>query len=79
MTDIHGAQKIAEKLRVSVENTQVITDTQEPISFTISLGVESVHKDDIEIEDVLKRADKALYIAKESGRNRVVVASDYEI
>jgi len=79
MTDIEGAQKIAEKLRINVENTQVITDTQEPISFTISLGVESVHKDDIEIEDVLKRADKALYIAKESGRNRVVVASDYEI
>ena len=47
------------------------------LSFTVSLGVATT---DIEtchdIEDVINNADKALYVAKKSGRNRVEVYSE---
>ena len=41
---------------------------------TVSLGVAQASPDDESIHDVLKRADRALYQAKERGRDRVVAA-----
>ena len=42
-------------------------------SITISLGVAAAEPTDESLDDVLKRADEAVYEAKNSGRNRVVV------
>jgi diguanylate cyclase (GGDEF)-like protein len=41
------------------------------LSFTISLGVSVLDKGDSDIESAIIKADKALYIAKENGRNMV--------
>jgi diguanylate cyclase (GGDEF)-like protein len=41
------------------------------ISMTVSIGVTSFEADDFDIASLLKRADRALYHAKETGRNRV--------
>ncbi len=42
------------------------------ISFTISIGVSELDiENEKQIEEALARADKALYMAKKSGRNRV--------
>ena len=66
-TDIEGASKLAEKLRVSVEAHE-FKDVKHK---TISVGVTAV-KDSDNIEIILKRVDDYLYEAKESGRNKVI-------
>ncbi|PCI59851.1 MAG: hypothetical protein COB35_10555 [Gammaproteobacteria bacterium] len=66
------AQDIAERLRAKVADEKVSFQRKE-ISLTISIGISTVADDD-DIHQVLLRADKALYQAKNSGRNRVVVS-----
>jgi len=43
----------------------------EPIPFTVSIGVAIMSEDDSSVDQMLKRADEALYDAKDGGRNRV--------
>ena len=72
-TDRDGALKIAEKIRINVQNKKITIDDNKTLQFTISLGVDSIRETDKTIEQSLNRADNALYIAKKSGRNRVVL------
>jgi diguanylate cyclase (GGDEF)-like protein len=67
------AAAVAEKLRAAVA-----ADRSEGLpGFTVSIGVSGVDASDASLDDVLRRADKALYAAKAGGRNRVAVdASD---
>jgi diguanylate cyclase (GGDEF)-like protein len=44
-----------------------------PLSLTASIGVSQTKPDDQSLEDVVRRADEALYIAKQEGRNRVIL------
>jgi diguanylate cyclase (GGDEF)-like protein/PAS domain S-box-containing protein len=71
-TRIGAGENTAERLRRRVEHCEVKTHDQ-TITFTISIGVTALAPDDESIEGLLKRADDALYQAKRSGRNRVVV------
>jgi diguanylate cyclase (GGDEF)-like protein/PAS domain S-box-containing protein len=67
------AVELAERLRVAIAENQYDHDWDggEPIAFTISAGIGVWDPADKKIDDVLNRADKALYSAKEGGRNRV--------
>lgn len=65
-TEKSGAYKIADKLRVIVEEHKKV------VPITVSFGVVEYIKGE-DLEQTFKRADKALYEAKNSGRNRVVV------
>ena len=65
-TTIRGAVSVAEKLRKSIALHTFNTVGAK----TISLGVATLQEEEWE-EDMLKRADKALYLAKRNGRNRV--------
>lgn len=64
----HDAQVKAEHLRSQIEALN-----PEGIAVTASFGVAQLQQDTQRCEDLLKNADTALYIAKEEGRNRVVV------
>jgi diguanylate cyclase (GGDEF)-like protein len=69
-TGLVGAQKFAERLRIFVESTEV-----DGLTVTISLGVASCNKGKLEDPlQFIEIADKALYQAKENGRNQVVLA-----
>ena len=73
-TSIKEAASVAQKLRENVQKSYFETLAQQKVKFTISLGVSTVNlANEINIEKALKRADDALYEAKESGRNQVVV------
>lgn len=69
-TAIDGAFTIAERIRKEInEKTLNIADNE--VYFSVSIGVSEVSISDQNVEDVIKRADLALYEAKESGRNKV--------
>ena len=72
-TDLEGARKISLILREAVEKEVIKINDTISVSFTISIGVTVVAQNELEIDDALNRADKALYHAKKSGRNRVEV------
>ncbi|WP_024955509.1 GGDEF domain-containing protein [Sulfurospirillum arcachonense] len=73
-TNQNGAIKIAEHIRTTVENQNISINTDKYINFTISLGVSSLnHKNEL-ISEILNRADKALYSAKENGKNKTEVS-----
>jgi len=75
-TDLAIAASVAERLRVAVarEAFTVKADGQK-LTVTISIGVTSAAAGGDDRERMLKRADIALYTAKNQGRNRVVVRS----
>lgn len=69
-TDLKGALFIAEKIRATVEMNTIKLERRS-ISATISLGICELNERIQNIEAMLKCADDALYLAKNSGRNRV--------
>ncbi len=74
-TDLHIAEKIAERMRKGISAKLFNAGAAAPINITVSIGVAAIEGADGNIEDLLKRADQALYRAKREGRNRVVLAA----
>jgi len=73
-TSTRRAAQIAERIRRKISDMNVIVDGNS-IEVTASFGVACFPSTDINnMEDLLKAADKALYEAKETGRNKVVTA-----
>jgi diguanylate cyclase (GGDEF)-like protein len=72
-TDNAGARQIAEKIRVAVEQMPLVAGAEIPITVSIGISTWTTEKE-ISLEQLLFMADKALYQAKEGGRNRVVAA-----
>ncbi|MCU7833730.1 MAG: transporter substrate-binding domain-containing protein [gamma proteobacterium symbiont of Taylorina sp.] len=73
-TDKKGALQIASKLKSVVEQQVMPIANNNDLQYTISLGVDSVQCDDQKIDQSLNRADKAMYLAKNRGRNRIVMS-----
>lgn len=71
-TDSIGAELLAERIRSSIEH-HTIAYGMDTVRITASLGVSTLRDDDA-VESFIKRADEAMYQAKNSGRNRVVIA-----
>ncbi len=64
-TDLTKAHEIAERIRESVASNMDIT---------VSLGVSSYSKDILTYEELIRKADEAMYRSKQGGRNRVETA-----
>ena len=69
-TPLDGAKIIAEKVRETIEDG-IFTYDNISVDLTISIGISELNEENITIEDLYKKADKQLYIAKKNGRNRV--------
>ncbi|MCP4716281.1 MAG: diguanylate cyclase [Deltaproteobacteria bacterium] len=66
-----SAMIAAERIRTALEKTAVPCSSTS-ISFTVSIGVTTLEHTDKNIETIIKRADSALYTAKENGRNQSI-------
>ena len=73
-TDATKAMVLAQKIRKSVESLILTLENDKILNFTISLGISQMkNESEKDIESVIIRADKALYKAKDSGRNQVFI------
>lgn len=68
------AEEIGERIRATIESHNFVFEGAK-IPVTISIGIAFKNEQDSQWESVYERADKALYHSKNSGRNRVSVAS----
>jgi len=66
-----GALETAERIRRAIEETGTDIGEPEPKKVTISLGIAIFPDDGGTAEELIERADQALYRAKNGGRNRV--------
>ncbi|XPV76854.1 MAG: GGDEF domain-containing protein [Desulfovibrio sp.] len=69
-TEPDVAMLIAARIRLKVESTPLLNNS-ETIPFTVSIGVSCQQSDELDVDAMLSRADQALYMAKENGRNKV--------
>jgi diguanylate cyclase (GGDEF)-like protein len=68
-TDLAGAQTMAERIRAAVEKLEISHEGQ-ILRVTASIGATSLAHE-VQLETFIERADRAMYEAKQSGRNRV--------
>jgi diguanylate cyclase (GGDEF)-like protein len=78
-TKLEDARNIAERLRRLIAETPIETDIG-PIRTTISIGIAIKEKTAaISIDQLLSRADRAMYRAKQAGRNRVSIWNEHDL
>ncbi len=73
LTDQETAFRIVDRLREAVAAISIPTSDGRSVSVTISIGM-AMFADQLQIDRLLLDADRALYLAKERGRNRIVLA-----
>ena len=71
-TDAKAGKFVAEKLRSSIEKKIFILDDEE-INITVSIGITSIDRGINSYEEAYENADKALYIAKAKGKNKLAI------
>ncbi len=70
-TNLEGATRLGEKLRKAVECLEPTTIDGERFDISASIGIADRHPTDQSVADIQRRADRAMYKAKGSGRNRI--------
>lgn len=71
-TPLVGALMVAENIRGAIAAAKLVRSNKEPIGkISVSIGVGSSRSNEDSLE-MIERADQALYLAKDRGRNRVV-------
>lgn len=76
-SDKVGAFLAGDRLRELIEEEPFEGEEQQPMKkITISVGISSYPEHGQTIEEIIDRADKALYVAKKSGRNKCVIYSE---
>jgi diguanylate cyclase (GGDEF)-like protein len=76
-SDHVGAFLGAERIRETVENTYFKGGERQPLGkVTLSLGISSYPEHGTATKELLDKADKALYLAKNTGRNKTIIYSE---
>ena len=64
------AMNVADRIRKVTEVEKMMPQAEKPVSITVSIGVTQYRKDE-KLPTFVQRADKAMYMSKQNGRNRV--------
>ena len=73
--DVAGALEVAERMRSAVADSKVATAAGD-VAITVSIGVATMSRDEVtSLPELLQRADRALYRAKQNGRNCVTIGA----
>jgi diguanylate cyclase (GGDEF)-like protein len=72
-TPLSHAREVADRFRQRIASTEFDIGNSQPIKITVSCGVSELLVGDADIDSAISRADKALYSAKDNGRNCVFV------
>jgi diguanylate cyclase len=75
-TDEQKALEVAETLRRTIQDHVFLADDDREVRVTISTGVALFPRDAQDIVELVKMADRAQYLAKRSGKNRVCLYTD---
>ncbi|WP_412756096.1 diguanylate cyclase [Legionella bozemanae] len=75
IANLNAVKLKAEAIRDSIEKFSVEINQEKPISVTISIGIAFYPYDGKKVDDLISKADEALYEAKKMGRNKVVASS----
>jgi two-component system, cell cycle response regulator len=75
-TKKEDAVAVAERMRILFENCAVAVNDQASLSIYMSIGVADFAPGDDTVQDLIQKADKALYTAKFDGKNKVVSAAE---
>ncbi|KQU79184.1 PAS domain S-box protein [Mesorhizobium sp. Root102] len=76
--DADSAADIAERLRAALQDLHFVWDGR-PFNTSVSIGMVQIANAQVTIEETLRAADVACYMAKEKGRNRVQIHSDCDM
>ncbi len=71
-TSASAARRVAERIHEALADVEIPLDTGS-LRFTVSMGIASLEKGDIDFTGLMQRADEALYEAKAAGRNCTAV------
>jgi len=72
--DAHQLELIAEKIRQRVESADILLSNEKSINVTLSIGM-AMSDGHPDYQRLIERADKALYVAKNAGRNQCILAT----
>lgn len=73
-TELKDALVVIERIRLAFEQALIDIGAPAPVSCTLSAGITEREKTEMELPPFMKRADEALYQAKNEGRNRIEAA-----
>lgn len=79
-TNIDKALEVAERLRAAIEHAKISLPTGDSVlKMTISIGASTLLSKQDSVDILISQADKALYAAKNTGRNRVCSYDEIDI
>lgn len=71
-TDLKGAKKVATAIKNKISHENINMNYNTSIKITASMGISQINNEDDNFEPALNKADKALYKAKSSGKNKII-------
>ena len=74
LTSATEALEVATRILQGIAGLQLHDETGHPYHITASLGMGAIRATDRSLRDMLDRADQALYLAKNRGRNQIASA-----
>ncbi len=72
-TDANQALQSAERLRITIQKHPFILPDDTVINCSVSIGIATNRNFEVNSEEMIKKADEALYKAKNKGKNKVIV------